>query len=139
MRHVRVLLAALLAPGLLASAAFGEDGTTLAEAFSKVHRIQGSTWDSDSHVLNARFKLGEHGKWGSLTPYAYLLDFENVPQFAVASASYGLVYQGKCELDFQFLYTAPWKQGFGLKGALYYADELSTDTIKFWMVTTYKI
>jgi hypothetical protein len=43
------------------------------------------------------------------------------------------------ELDFQFLYTAPWKQGFGLKGALYSADEFSTDTDKIWVFTTFKI
>jgi len=226
---------------------------------SKVHRIQGSTWDSDSHVVNARFKLGEAGKFGTLTPYTYLLDFDNVPQFGISSASYGLEYQGKYkiddnksmnweaeyaaqrdygdnpndldanylflavqgvfkplsvklgyevlsgspedgrfttplatlhkfngwadkflntpvtglkdlylalngkigpvkwlavyhdfsaeststdfggELDFQFLYTAPWKQGFGLKGALYSADEFSTDTDKIWVFTTFKI
>lgn len=226
---------------------------------NKVHRIQGSTWDADSHVINARFKLGEGGRYGSLTPYGYLLDFDNVPQFAISSASYGLEYQGKykidedksmnweveyaaqsdygnnpekldanylfatvqgvfkpvsvrigyevlsgneqdgkfttplatlhkfngwadkflntptfglkdlyvvfngkigpvkwlakyhdfgaegtssdygTEFDFQFLYTAPWKQGFGFKGALYSADEFSTDTNKFWIFTTYKI
>ena len=222
----------------------------------KVHRIQGSTWDTTSHLLNARFKLG---KIGTLTPYAYLLDFDNVPQFAISSASYGLEFQGKYEIDdnkslnfeaeyaaqsdygdnpndlsadylflmvqgvfkplsvklgyevlsgneedgrfttplatlhkfngwadkflntptdglkdlyltlngkvgpvkwlatyhdfgaessstdyggefdFQFLYTAPWKQGFGFKGALYSADEFSTDTNKFWIFTTFKI
>ena len=229
---------------------------------NKVHRIQGSTWDTGSHLLNARFKLGEEGKYGSLTPYAYLLDFENVSQFGISSASYGLEYQGKHkfgentsmkweaeyaaqgdygsnptdlsadylflmvqgvfkpvsvklgyevlsgnprdgrfstplatlhkfngwadkflntpinglkdlylaldgkigpvkwvavyhdfsaensdaangdygdELDFQFLYSAPWKQGFGFKGALYSANDFSTDTNKFWIFTTYKI
>ena len=234
---------------------------------SKVHRIQGSTWDSDSHLVNARFKLGDAGKYGSLTPYAYLLDFDHVPQFGISSASYGLEYQGQYkiddaksmnweaeyagqrdygnnpnsldasylfltvqgvfkplsvrlgyeilsgnrqdgrfttplatlhkfngwadkflntpitglkdlyvalngkvgpvkwaaiyhdfsaessvaaadiehgaeygdEFDFQFLYTAPWKQGFGFKGAMYFADEFSRDTNKFWVFTTYKI
>lgn len=234
---------------------------------NKVHRINGQTWDSANHLLNARFKLGDGGKYGSLTPYAYLLDFKNSPQFGLSSASYGLEYQGEYqiddnrsmnweaeyaaqsdyadnpnnldasylfltvqgvfkplsvrlgyevlsgntrdgrfttplatlhkfngwadkflntpitglkdlylalngkigpvkwfaiyhdfsaegsvaeagvdygaeygdELDFQILYTAPWKQGFGLKGALYGADEFSTDTNKFWIFTTYKI
>ncbi len=41
------------------------------------------------------------------------------------------------ELDFQATYTASWKQGFGLKGAYYGADEFSTDTFKFWIWTTY--
>jgi hypothetical protein len=233
----------------------------------KVHRINGATWDADNHLLNARFELGEDGKYGSLTPYAYLLDFKDSGQFGLSTASYGLEYQGKVsiddhtsmnweveyaaqgdygdnpnevdasyllltvqgklkllnvrlgyevlsgdvrdgrfttplatlhkfngwadkflvtpvtgledlylaldgkigpvkwfaiyhdfsangsvaeadvdfgaeygdELDFQFLYTAPWKQTFGLKGAIYFADELSTDTEKFWIFTTWKI
>lgn len=229
----------------------------------KVHRIQGSTWGSDSHLLNARFRLGQEGRFGFLTSYIYLLDFEDAPQFGVSSASYGLEYQGKYEIDadrsvnweaeyalqgdygdnpdeldadylfltvqgvfkplsvrlgieilsgdpqdgkfstplatlhkfngwadkflttpafglkdlylaldgkvgpvkwmaiyhdftaersgspggaeygdefdFQILYTAPWKQGFGCKGAMYFADEFSTDTNKFWIFTTYKI
>jgi len=206
--------------------------------------------------LNARFKIG---KVGTLTPYAYLLDFQNSPQYGISTSSYGLEFQGKYEiddnkslkfeaeyaaqsdygdnpnsvsadyvflmvqgvfkplsvklgyevlsgspedgrfttplatlhkfngwadkflntpvtgledlylalngqvggvkwlavyhdfssesesvnyggeLDFQFLYTAPWKQGFGLKGAMYSADEFSTDTNKFWIFTTFKI
>ena len=222
----------------------------------KVHRINGATWDTSSHLLNAGLKLG---KVGTLTPYAYLLDFQNAPQFGISSASYGLEFKGKYEidankslnyeveyagqsdygdnpnrlradylflmaqgvfkplsvklgyevlsgnevdgkfstplatlhkfngwadkflttptdglkdlylalngkvgpvkwfaiyhdfsaeststnyggeLDFQFLYTAPWKQGFGLKGALFSADEFSTDTNKFWIFTSYKI
>ena len=234
---------------------------------NKVHRINGATWDSANHLLNARFQLGEGGKYGSLTPYAYLLDFENAGQFGLSTSSYGLEYQGKyqidpnksmnweveyanqsdygnnpdkvdadylfltvqgkfkplnvrlgygvlggsvrdgrfttplatlhkfngwadkflgtpitglqdlylaldgkigpvkwfaiyhdfsadgstdlpeitwgsdygTEFDFQLLYTAPWKQGFGFKGALYSADTFSTDTNKFWIFTTWKI
>ena len=41
------------------------------------------------------------------------------------------------EIDFQATYTAPWKQGFGFKGAYYSADELATDTFKVWLWTTY--
>ena len=222
----------------------------------KVYRINRDRWDTSSHLLNAGFKLGEVGK---LTPYAYLLDFDNQPQYGLASASYGLEFKGKFkfgensalnyeleyaqqddygnnpnrldanylflmaqgvfkplsvkvgyevlsgsetdgqfktplatlhkfngwadrflrtptngledlylalngkvgpvkwmavyhdfsaessstdygdEFDFQFLYTAPWKQGFGLKGAFYNAEEHSTDTRKIWVCTTFKI
>ncbi len=41
------------------------------------------------------------------------------------------------ELDLQLLYRAPWKQVFALKGALYDADRLSTDTEKWWLWTSY--
>ncbi len=49
------------------------------------------------------------------------------------SAPYG------SELDFQLLFKTPWDQGFGLKGALYDADEFAADTKKYWFFTTYKI
>ena len=45
------------------------------------------------------------------------------------SGSYG------SELDLQILYKASWGQAFGLKGALYDADEFAADTDK-WMVWT---
>lgn len=43
------------------------------------------------------------------------------------------------EFDAEVLFKTPWKQGFGLKAALYDADEFSADTKKFWVFTTYKI
>ena len=222
----------------------------------RVYRINGAKWDTSSHLINAKFKLGD---FGTLTPYAYLLDFTSQPQYGLSSASYGLEFVGKHsfsentalnfeveyasqddygnnpnrlaadylflmaqgvfkpvsvklgyevlggsvkdgqfktplatlhkfngwadkflgtpanglkdlflalngkvgpvkwlavyhdfsaessstdygdEFDFQFLYKAPWKQGFGLKGAFYNAEEHSTDTRKIWIFTTFKI
>lgn len=49
------------------------------------------------------------------------------------SESYG------SELDAQILFKTPWAQGFGLKAALYDADDFAADTKKFWFFTTYKI
>ena len=43
------------------------------------------------------------------------------------------------EFDFNFGYTAPWKQSFGFKGAIYNADEFSVDVTKLWLFTSYKI
>ena len=43
------------------------------------------------------------------------------------------------EFDFNLGYTAPWRQGFGLKGAFYNADELSVDVSKIWVWTSFKI
>lgn len=43
------------------------------------------------------------------------------------------------EFDFNLGYTAPWKQGFGLKGAFYNADEFAVDISKIWLFTTFKI
>lgn len=43
------------------------------------------------------------------------------------------------EFDFNFGYTAPWKQGFGFKGAFYNADEFSVDVSKIWLWTSFKI
>ena len=39
------------------------------------------------------------------------------------------------ELDLLAIYTAPWKQKFGLKAALYDADDWATDTDKVWVWT----
>jgi hypothetical protein len=222
----------------------------------RVYRINRDKWDTSSHLLNVRFNLGDFGK---LTPYAYLLDFDNQPQYGLSSTSYGLelvgshqfsdtaaihfeveyakqddygsnpgrldadylflmaqgvfkplsvklgyevlsgnetdgqfktplatlhkfngwadrflqtpssgledlylAVNGKVgpvrwllvyhdfnaesvgnhygdEFDFQFLYAAPWKQEFGLKGAFYSADKHSTDVSKIWFFTSYKI
>lgn len=43
------------------------------------------------------------------------------------------------EFDFNLGYTAPWKQGFGFKGAFYNADEFSVDVSKIWLWTSFKI
>ena len=43
------------------------------------------------------------------------------------------------EFDFNLGYTAPWRQGFGLKGAFYNADEFSVDVSKIWVWTSFKI
>ena len=73
---------------------------------------------------------------GALGPAKWLVayhDFSAENGQATTGAEYG------DELDFQVLYTAPWKQGFGLAGAMYFADEFSTDTNKYWLFTTFKI
>lgn len=41
------------------------------------------------------------------------------------------------ELDLQATYSAPWKQTFAAKVGVYSADELSTDTSKIWLWTSY--
>ncbi len=50
-------------------------------------------WESDSHVLNAGTKLGG----GTLSAYAYLLDFDNAA--ANSTATYGASYSGSVKLD----------------------------------------
>ena len=42
------------------------------------------------------------------------------------------------EFDFQTLYTAPWGQLFGFKGAFYSADSFAADTDKLWLWTQYR-
>lgn len=42
------------------------------------------------------------------------------------------------ELDVIATYELPWKQSISLKAAFYDADELATDTTKFWAYTTWK-
>jgi len=63
----------------------------------QINRIFGhdhpqGTWDSDSHVLNIAFS-GLPG--GTLTGYAYLLDFDNAP--AQSCATYGASFAGSVE------------------------------------------
>ena len=41
------------------------------------------------------------------------------------------------EFDFQLTYTASWKQTFAFRGALYDADNFSTDTSKLWLYSSY--
>ena len=43
------------------------------------------------------------------------------------------------ELDLQLLYTAPWKQGFGFKAALYDASGFAADTDKWMLWTSFSI
>lgn len=50
---------------------------------------------------------------------------------ATGDAEYGT------ELDFVINYRAPWAQTFGLKGALYTAEDFSVDTDKIWLYTGY--
>lgn len=52
-------------------------------------------------------------------------------QAATGDAQYGT------ELDFVINYQAPWAQTFGLKGALYNAEDFSVDTDKIWLYTGY--
>ncbi len=42
------------------------------------------------------------------------------------------------EFDFQTLYTAPWGQLFGFKGAFYSADSFAADTDKLWLWMQYR-
>ena len=71
------------------------DKTTLTYAYlTRINRVFGDdhaqgNWDSDSHVFNA----GYAGlKAGTLTGYAYLLDFDNAA--AQSSATYGVSFAG---------------------------------------------
>jgi len=73
--------------------------------------------------------LSLNGKVGPLAWTAVYHDF--------SAESSGTAYGD--EVDIQILYTAPWKQEFGLKGAFYNADEFSTDVRKLWVFTTFKI
>lgn len=52
---------------------------------------QPSDWDSDSHLLMARFKLSEQH---SIDAFAYLLDFSNDNGIPNSTATYGLEYAG---------------------------------------------
>jgi hypothetical protein len=69
---------------------------------------------------------------GKVGPVKWLLIYHDFNAES-SSAHYG------DEFDFQFLYAAPWKQGFGFKGAFYSADEHLTDVRKIWIFTSYKI
>ena len=48
-----------------------------------------------------------------------------------SSAGYG------DEIDLQLVYTAEWKQSFGIKAAFYDADEFGVDTDKVWVWTSF--
>lgn len=50
-------------------------------------------WESNSHVANASYKIGS----GTLTGYAYLLDFDTAA--ANSTATYGASYAGTVKLD----------------------------------------
>ena len=71
------------------------DKTTLTYAwFGRINRVFGDdhalgNWDSDSHILNASYA---GLKAGTLTGYAYLLDFDNAA--AQSSATYGVSFAG---------------------------------------------
>lgn len=67
---------------------------------------------------------------GPLGPIAWMLVYHDF-RAATGDTRYG------DEFDFQLAWTAPWKQGFVLRGAVYGADEFATDTTKFWALTTY--
>ncbi|MDQ5979134.1 MAG: hypothetical protein QG602_2108 [Verrucomicrobiota bacterium] len=75
------------------------DKTTLTYGYlSRINRIFGDdhaqgNWDSDSHVLNANY---EGFKAGTLTGYAYLLDFDNAA--AQSNATYGVSFAGATPL-----------------------------------------
>ena len=223
---------------------------------SKVNRVTGEVSDQSSHLFNVGFKLG---KVGTLTPYAYLLDYTQADKSGISTSTWGAEFAGKYavtdnisvlyeieyaqqsdyadnpssidaqyfflmaggafkpltvrlgyevlggsesdgqfrtplatlhkfngwadrflatptdglrdlflqlngrvgpvawtvlyhafgadtggarygdEFDFNLGYTAPWKQGFGFKGAFFNADEFSVDVTKLWLWTSYKI
>ena len=71
------------------------DKTTLTYAYlDRINRVFGDdhaqgNWDSDSHVFNASYA---GLKAGTLTGYAYLLDFDNAA--AQSSATYGVSFAG---------------------------------------------
>ena len=67
---------------------------------------------------------------GPLGPLVWMLVYHDF-RAATGSDRYGN------EFDFQVAYTAPWKQGFMLRGAIYGADEFATDTTKIWALTNY--
>lgn len=67
---------------------------------------------------------------GPLGPVQWMLRYM-VFHAATGDARYG------DEFDFQIEYRAPWRQSFAFKGALYNADEFSTDTAKLWLESGY--
>jgi hypothetical protein len=69
-----------------------------------------------------------------LTAAASLGRFKLEGSFHDFSADTGGASWGS-ELDLLVVYTAPWKQSFGTKAALYDADDWATDTDKLWLYT----
>ena len=69
------------------------------------------------------------GKIGKVSWTVFYHDFSA----DTGGASYG------DELDLQLLYKSRWKQVFGLKGALYSAEDHAADTDKWMLFTAYKI
>jgi hypothetical protein len=59
---------------------------------SKVNRITGAVADMSSHLLNVGFKLGDVG---TLTPYAYLLDYTQVDSYGSSTSTWGAEFAGK--------------------------------------------
>lgn len=93
---------------------------------TRINRIFGDkhaqgNWDSDSHVLNASYT---GLKAGTLTGYAYLLDFDNAA--AQSSATYGVSLAGAKPVnkDLKFTYRAEYatQSDYGSSALSYTAD-----------------
>ena len=67
---------------------------------------------------------------GPLGPVNWALRYHDFKS-TTDSISYG------SEFDFQATYRASWNQTFGLKGGIYSADEVSSDTTKIWLGMQY--
>ena len=86
--------------------------------------IPGGNWDSDSHVAN----LSYAGlPWGTVTGYAYLLDFDSAA--ANSCATYGLSLAGSQGKELKFSYRAEYAvQGdYGSSGLDYSTDYLALE------------
>jgi hypothetical protein len=68
---------------------------------------------------------------GQREPLSWAVVFHDFESDA-GSTAYGT------ELDAEVVWTAPWKQKFGLAWAGYAADEFATDTNKVWLFSTYR-
>jgi hypothetical protein len=80
-----------------ASVAIGSASTLRASYayLSQVHYNNGADPSLDAHLLHLSRDLGP----GSLSAYGYLLDWESEDRPALSSATYGLRYAGRAQLD----------------------------------------
>lgn len=60
-----------------------------------VNRIFGDNKQMDSHILNLAYKLGG----GTLTGYAYVLDYDKDADFGLSTQTFGLRYKAKREMS----------------------------------------
>jgi len=86
--------------------------------------IPGGNWNSDSHLFN----LGYGGlAWGTVTGYAYLLDFDNAA--ANSCATYGASFAGSQGKDFKTSYRLEYavQSDYGSSGLDYSTDYLTLE------------
>ncbi len=83
----------------------------------------------DAAAAHGVVKRVEHDQLGKIGWTVFYHDFSA----DTGGADYG------DEIDLQLLYKSRWKQVFGLKGALYSAENHAADTDKWMLWTAYKI